>query len=302
MSRALRVVLASALLSASAAQAEVVFGISVPGVAATNLVTFDTTNVGMVTTIGALTGIVQGHTMRAVDFRPSNGQLYAVSTSGTAAQLYTVDLATAVLTAVGGGFVLNGNASTRVSIDFNPVVDAIRVVTGSGQNYRVNANTGALIAQDTSITTVGSGAVPQISGIAYTNNLAGAASTTLYAYDFLLDNVGTISPPNSGAFNIVGNSGFVAGDAGAGFDISGATGIAYLSVDDFTASPGFNAEFFSLNLATGVASQIGPDDFHPLLDFSVQPRDNGRVPLPASVALLLGGLMMLGATPRRRRD
>lgn len=295
---------ASVALLSGAAQAELLYGVSVPG-ATTSLLSFDSATPGTQTTIGNITGIIAGHTLRGIDFRPSTGQLYAMSTNlgGGTAQLYTIDLTTGAATTVGGAIALTGSTSTRVSLDFNPVVDALRVVTGSGQNYRVNPNTGALIARDTDIVTSGSGATPLISGVAYTNNFAGATQTTLYAYDFLLDNLGTIGgingvpSPNGGVFSIVGNSGVVTGDAGAGFDISGATGMAYLSVDDFFDSAGVNAEFFSINLVTGALTQIGGDDPFPVLDISVLPVA-AVVPAPATALLALAALAGLGA--RRR--
>jgi hypothetical protein len=294
------------LLLPWAAQAEVIYGITVPGPTAGNLVSFDSTNLTAVTTIAALSGVVPGHTLRAIDFRPSNGQLYALSSSASAAQLYTVNLATAALTPVGVGLTLTGNTSIRVSMDFNPVVDALRVVTGSAQSYRVNPDTGTLIAQDTSVATVGTGTVPLVSGVAYSNNFVGATQTTLYAYDFLADNVGTIGglngvpSPNGGQFNIVGSAGFVTFTAAAGFDISGATGAAYLSVDDF-ASPGANAEFFSINLGTGAATKLSLNDWAPVLDISVLPVANRGVPAPAPLALAALGLLALRRCRRHAR-
>jgi hypothetical protein len=292
-------IILSALLVMSAAgvsRAELIYGIGVPG-ATTNLVFFDSATPQNFTTVGAISGIVPGQTLRGIDFRPSNGQLYAMSSSGTAAQLYTVNLATAVATPVGAGLTLTGNTSTRISLDFNPVPDALRVVTGSGQSYRVNANTGALIAQDTNIS-----GTPLISGIAYTNNNFGATQTTLYGYDFNLDNLGTIGgingvpSPNGGLFTVVGPSGIVTFNAGLGFDISGLTGIGYVSVDD-ASSPGANAEFYTLNLATGTFTRVGPLDVLPVLDISVRPR---QVPEPVSVAVF-GGLLLAGGVVARRR-
>ena len=294
----------SALLStiavlslSSAAQAETIYGISVPA-ATTNLVYFDSASPSAITSVGAVSGIVAGHTLRAIDFRPSDARLYAMSSNGASAQLYTINTNTGAATAVGGIITLTGNTSTRISMDFNPVANALRVVTGSGQSYRVNANNGTLIAQDTSILTP-AGATPLISGVAYSNNVAGAATTTLYGYDFLTDLLGTIGgvngvpSPNTGTFNAIGGSGIVTGDAGLGFDISGATGFGYMSVDDFLGSPGVNAELFRVNLATGVFTKISANDFASLLDISVS------VPTPATLSLALLGLFAAGAVRRR---
>ena len=299
-----KIVLAGFLgVLASAAQAELIYGITTAGA----LVRFDSATAANVTTIGAVGGVVAGQTLRGVDFRPSDGKLYAMSTNaaGAAAQLYTVDLATGAATAIGAGLTLTGNTSTLVSLDFNPVANALRVVTGGGQNYRVNANTGALILQDTSIATP-AGVVPIISGVAYTNSVAGATSTTLYAYDFRLNNLGTIGgigsvpSPNTGVFNIVGNSGFVSGNGGAGFDISGATGIAYMSYDDLTGTLDGEPEFFSINLTTGVAAKIGDFGTVNLLDFSVLPIA-ATVPISGTLGLAALGLLMAGGASRRRR-
>lgn len=302
MRTVLRLAAAAALVAPAAAQAELIYGITVPGVAApSNLVSFDSANPAAVSTVAALSGLNAGHTIRGIDFRPSNGLLYAVSTADAnpaEAQLYTVDLATAAASAVGSTIAIAGNTSGRVSVDFNPVPNALRVVTGSGQSYRFNANTGVLIAQDTSI--LDGADTPLISGVAYNNNLPGVTQTTLYAYDFVTDTFGTIGgvngvpSPNGGVFNAIGPSGIVTGDAGAGFDISSETGTAYFSVDDFNGSAGANAEFFTVNLATGTFTQVGPDEFAPVLDISVKP----VIPEPS---MLAAGAMALSSMFLRRR-
>ena len=162
-----------------------------------------------------------------------------------------------------------------------------------------------MIQQDTSIATP-VGVVPLISGIAYTNNVAGATSTTLYGYDFNLDNLGTIGgingvpSPNIGVFNIIGPSLKISGNAGAGFDISGATGTAYISFDDLNGSPDLEPEFYSMNLATGAVTQIGDFGTVNLLDFSVQPVA-ATVPVSGTLGLAMLGLLMAGGASRRRR-
>lgn len=299
--RMLPVLLAlAAAATVTVARAETVYGISTA--ATPSLLFFDSAAPAAFTTVGAISGVVAGESLRGIDFRPADGLLYAISTTaaGGTAHIYTINLATGAATTVGGAITLTGNTSTRVSIDFNPVVDRLRVVTGSGQNYRINPITGALAAQDTDIS-----GTPTVAAIAYTNNFVGATQTTLYAYDFLTDQLGTIGgingvpSPNGGVLSFIGASGVITGTAGCGMDISGASGIAYFSCDDFS-SPGTNAEFFTVNLGTGFLTRVGPFDFAPVLDISVLPVT--AVPEPETWALMLAGLAAAAAVSRRRRE
>lgn len=305
--RTIRAAAASlALLSVVAGQAvaEPVYGITssfVLGFPA--LVSFDSATPGVMSNPIAISGLVAGQTLRSIDFRPADGLLYAVSSAGANAQLYTLNLTTGALSTVGGGFTLTGNTSADVSIDFNPVVDRLRVVTGGGQNYRVNPNTGALAAQDTSLPDPNVVGGVQMQGIAYSNNVSGATTTTLYGYDYLADNLDTIGSvdgvvsPNTGQVFVVGQTGLLS-DPEIGFDISGVTGIAYASVFDFFGQ-GTNG-FYRVDLGTGAFSLIGFESFA-LADFSVRTAAIAAIPEPDSLAMLGLGLAALAFTIRRRR-
>ena len=292
-------------LVAAPAIAEPVYGITSSSVLNfPALVSFDSATPGVMSNPIAISGLVGGQTLRSIDFRPANGQLYALSSAGASAQLYTVNLATGALTTVGSGFTLTGNTSAAVTIDFNPVVDRLRVITGDGQNYRVNPITGALMTQDTNLPSPNAAGGVQILGIAYSNNVAGATSTTLYGYDFLNDNLDTIgslggSPtsPNSGQTFVVGSSGLLS-DSEIGLDISGVTGNAYGSVFDFDSN-GTNG-FYSVNLTTGLFTLIGFEALA-LRDFSVRTAAIAAVPEPDSLAMTGLGLAALAFTLRRRR-
>ena len=290
--------IAALTVAASAAHAELAYGVTDTTVQA--LFRFDSATPGNVTTINNIAGLGVGEVIRGVDFRPANGLLYAVTTSAAATNghLYSINLATGAATAIGSGFTLTGNTSARLSVDFNPVVDRLRVVTGSGQNYRVNPNDGALVAQDTSLD-------PSllISGVAYSNNVAGATLTTLYGYDYIRDNVGTIGglngtpSPNLGAFTVIGNSGIVSFNAASGMDISGSTGTAFFMADDDNSIDA-NSEFYRVNLGTGVVTLLGTLTVV-AIDFSVV---TVPVPEPGTWALMLGGVGLLGAYARRRQS
>lgn len=275
-------------VSSLALAQETVYGIT-GATAGASLIRFQSNNPGGATTIGSITGIGAGLSVRAIDFRPATGELYALATgTGGAYNFYTLNLTTGAATSVGGGTVAAAAWPSRVSIDFNPVVDRIRVVTGNttANNFRFNPTGGALVLQDGDVTN------SFIVGAAYTNNFAGATSTTLYAYDFNLDNIGTIGgiggvpSPNLGGFTVVGNAGIVTNDGGIGFDISGATGTAFLNYNDGVE------RFGSVNLGTGAVTSIGAFTGLDVLDISVV------IPAPSTAAIF--GLGALGLARRRR--
>ena len=56
-------------------------------------------------------------------------------------------------------------------MDFNPVVDRIRVVNANNENYRINLNTGALAGDDVNLTYSG-GATGPVTAVAYDLNVA----------------------------------------------------------------------------------------------------------------------------------
>ena len=82
-----------------------------------------------------ITGLQPGETLRAIDFRPLDSQLYGFSTSH---RLYRIHMWTGVATAIG----LNVrdveiDNDEGLGFDFNPVTDEIRILNGT-LNFRVN--------------------------------------------------------------------------------------------------------------------------------------------------------------------
>jgi hypothetical protein len=147
-------------------------------------------------------------------------------------------------------------------MDFNPMVDRIRVVASDGASARLNPATGTVVANDTVITFApndpNTGA-PLVTGIAYTSNYPGASSTTLHAYDYNNDVLGTIGgaggvpSPNGGQLFTSGPSGVLA-SIGLGMDIGDRSGIAYVSV----APSGTTQEvLYRANLTTGALTSLG---------------------------------------------
>jgi hypothetical protein len=307
--------LAGLLTLAPIAHAELIYGItgdSITGTDGVNLIRFDSATPGTITTIGALSGMVSGHAVRAIDFRPADGKLYAVSNStitSTAAQLYTVNLSTGALTPVGSGFSFAFDPGTRISMDFNPVVDRLRVVSGNTDNVRINPNDGSLAGADTDLSfdpDSGLSGTPFVADIAYNNNVVGATQTTLFTYEYLKDAILTIgspngSPtsPNSGLiFDSLATSGtgIIASSASLGFDISGASGIGYINAEDALETE--TTDFlYTVNLTDGALTKIGGFGID-VLDISVS---IAPVPAPSSVAVLALGVVPGILALRRRR-
>ena len=153
----------------------------------------------------------------SVALRPANGMLYALTAKG---QLVTIDPASGMATQVAkldkplemGG---------RTTINFNPVVDRIRVVSSNGGNWRIHPETGAVTvdgglkyAPDSAYVE----AKPMVTTGAYSNHFAGTKETALYTIDSKLGLMNVQMPPNDGVQQPRGRLN-VAVPANAGFDI-----------------------------------------------------------------------------------
>jgi hypothetical protein len=198
-----------------------------------------------------ITGLAPGEKVLGIDLRPANGQLYAL---GSGNQIYLVNPATAAATPVGAPFTpaLTGSP---VGFDVNPMADRLRVVTSSGQNLRLNPDTGAVAGVDTALSYLAgdrnAGAQPRVAHAAYTNNQAGAATTMLYDIDSGLDTLAVQQPPNDGTLRTTGRLGVDVAGSG-GFDIA-ADGKALAALS--RGSTG--TAIYSIDLSTGRANLLG---------------------------------------------
>ena len=144
-----------------------------------------------------------------IDFRVSDGRLYGVTDTGS---LYAISLSPSRLCAANpvsnlrprfaGGF--------QSLMDFNPVLDAIRLIGSNDQNFAI-VNSGGVLnatAAQTAVSymagDVNAGVDPNISAGSYTNNFAGATTTIFYAIDYDLDTFVTIQPAAPGGSSATG--------------------------------------------------------------------------------------------------
>lgn len=203
-----------------------------------------TNNYGSILNTATLTGLMPMEKILAMDFRPATGQLYGI---GSTSRLYVINPETGVSRMIGTGPVMPALSGTMSGFDFNPTVDRIRIVTNTGQNLRINPENATVAATDININGV-NGAV--ITGVAYSNNVAGAATTTLYDIDVATQKLYKQLPPNDGKLVEVGPLKLkVTGEGG--FDIAPKDSVA-LGLYTINNKP----VLFTVNLATGEATKI----------------------------------------------
>lgn len=198
----------------------------------------------------AITGIQGGERILAIDFRPATGQLYGL---GSTSRLYIINVTTGAARPVGATAFTPVLTGELVGFDFNPTVDRIRVVTSAGQNLRLNPETGTVAAVDKMINGA-PGAM--LSGAAYTNNEAGATTTTLYDIDGVTGKLYKQLPPNDGTLVEVGSlEAELKGEGG--FDIAPTTDGG---MNGYTALALYNhnkkSSLYSIDLNTGRARKI----------------------------------------------
>lgn len=149
-----------------------------------------------------ITGLQTGEKILGIDFRPKNGQLYAL---GSNSRVYIVNPNTGVATfafsfrtTTGMTVLLSGKS---FGVDFNPAADRLRIISNTGQNLRVVPDNAAVGVAGTTFVDGNINPLPaSVNGVAYDNNDNDPATgTELYALDVTADLQYEINPPNAGS-------------------------------------------------------------------------------------------------------
>ena len=225
------------IVAAASVNAATLFGVNTSN----QLVSFNSATPGTLNTIGTITGLQGGETVVGMDFRPATGQLYAV---GSASRLYVVNRMNGAATFV--ATLSTALSGATFGVDFNPTVDRLRIVSNTGQNLRVNVDTG-MVTVDGALNP----GTPGVTAAAYTNDFNGATTTTLFVIDTNTDTLYTQNPPNNGTLVSVGPLGINATDQN-GFDIATGDNAAYAAL-----TVGALSGFYTINTTTGAATLVG---------------------------------------------
>ena len=190
-------------------------------------------------------GLPANEMLVSIDYRPATGQLYAL---GSSSRLYFVNEQSGLATPLGAASFTPAVDGANASIDFNPTVDRIRLVTESGQNLRLHPELGTVVATDG---VINGGTNPRIGAIAYSNSLSGAALTMLFDIDFQSDKLYIQNPPNDGGLQAVGD---------LTVDFQGVGDFDILADNSQALAVTFNnnqSKLYTINLVTGKASDVG---------------------------------------------
>jgi hypothetical protein len=283
------------VIGPSPAAAEMIVGLTTDN----EIFFFDSATPGSIGPLVPVTGLLPGTSLVGIDFRPAvPGELTGVGQTGASGAVYRIDPLTGVATQVNTIAALTG---TQFGVDFNPVPDALRIVSDGDQNLRITLGGAGVVNVDGTLNPGN----PNVVGAAYSNNVAGGVNgqTTLYDIDSALDSLVTQGgvnfppgtppvSPNTGTLFPVGFLGVNTSDL-VGFDISAFSGTAFASL-----TTGSGAGLYTINLTTGAASLIGAID-----GSTLQVRDIAvaNVPLPGTLVLFGMGAAVLAGVVRVRR-
>jgi hypothetical protein len=146
--------------------------------------------------IGRVRGLDGDVKLLGIDYRPATGDLYGLGDQGG---VYVLDDRS-------GRATLKSRVNvplmgTSFGVDFNPVVDRLRIVSDTGQNLADNVDANNDTVTDGTLTNAGTPPPTAlgVTGAAYTNNDADPnTGTTLFDIDSALDQTVIQSRPNSG--------------------------------------------------------------------------------------------------------
>lgn len=207
----------------------------------------------------SIKGLKTGDSLVGLDYRPSDGKLYAIGYLGN---IYTIDTTTttaefkkalkadpadttAAFTAITGD-------KSQIAVNFDPLTDRLRLVGSNGQNLRIDVETG----DTTTDGTISADAT--VTAIAHTNSFVGTGSTRLFDIDVKQDRLFLQSSPNDGTLGASAALGVIA-TGSSGLVINGVTNEAFAVLTVNGVQQLYNINLNSIGTQNNAASLTDPN-------------------------------------------
>lgn len=234
--------IATALIAPTAAFAAPIVGLT----GDKTLVMFDTDMPAVTKTID-VTGV---DALAGIDWRPGTKTLIGVTLDST---IVSIDPTTGAATVVAKMNTPLPMGATAVVVDFNPMADRLRFMTGT-TNHRVHPDTGEVTVDGSLKYEDGdmhADEAPNIVAAAYINSFGKPEKTAMYNIDATIGALIQQTKPNDGTLKAIGKLGIT--DAGAEY-----------ALDVQTTEDGTNrvwlatgGKLYTVNLETGAATTAG---------------------------------------------
>jgi hypothetical protein len=194
-----------------------------------------------------LVGLAPNERVIGIDYRPSNGKLYAL---GSSSRLYVVDEASGTAVAIGDKPFTPALSGESFGFDFDPASDGARVHSDVDQDMVLDPDLGTVAGVDPQLffaeDDANAGQHVNVVGTAYTSG----PLSSLFAIDSTRDLLLGLPDAYSGRARTIGALGVDTSEA-AGFDITPeGTAYAALRTKDATG-------LYTIDLSTGAAKLVG---------------------------------------------
>lgn len=186
-----------------------------------------------------------------IDVRPADGMLYGVTAGG---DIVTIDPTSGKATKKS---TLSEKlaAGAKVTVDFNPMADRLRILTDKGVSLRVNVDDGKATVDGSlkfAETDMHKGETPNVVAGAYTNSVVGkkAEKTELFDIDATIPALVKQAPPNDGVLSAIGK---------IGVKLSGPVAFEIAAQADGTNAAWLmtGGKLYSVDLKTGATKEAG---------------------------------------------
>lgn len=249
------------------------------------LISFNLDNPNTILRTLKITGISSSETLVGMDYRPSNGKLYGLSKLA----VYIIDPNSGIASSrIELKSALTG---TSFGVDFNPVVDRLRVVDDQNNSLVVDVETrGAFISGNvTPQANIGSPNAPdtnfKITAAAYTNSISKPVSTRLYDLDTKSDRlfIQNAAATDSSLSSPV-SLGIDAEDAN-GFDIDGTNNQGYAILRVASKIGLYKVDLAASSNAASLVGDLGSGTLS-IKGFSIKPKVTAAYALTSDNKLL----------------